>query len=183
MCLPCLLSLRSLHRECPLHLLCVRPHPSFRLGLTPLPYEVFKRLQPPAIYFFNKFIKVRTHSLRITETSHTHTHTLTVCTISMNYTIFQARNLVVILSLPFISPTPLPTTKLDQASSEISVESDHSYLSPVHHPLHQLPPLVWSLSNLSCPNLPFQHIIHNVIKVVLIKCTSDHVTFPDKNFQ
>lgn len=37
-------------------------------------------------------------------------------------------------------------------------------------------PFTCFVSDLSCSNLPFQHIIYNVIKVVLIKCKSDSVT-------
>ena len=43
-------------------------------------------------------------------------------------------------------------------------------------PLHQLPSLICSLSSLSCPSLPFQHIVHSVIRVVLIKGRSDQIT-------
>lgn len=81
---------------------------------------------------FNKYIKIRIHSFCVTETSHTYTHT--VCAVSMNCTILQARNLAVTLSPPSISSMHSPIMKFDQSFSEISFQSDHSYPSPTHSP-------------------------------------------------
>ena len=61
-----------------------------------------------------------------------------VCIISLNCTIFQVRNLLANLVLPFFS-IHSPSTEFYQSSSEIVLESDHSYPPTPHAPANPFP--------------------------------------------
>lgn len=111
---------------------------------------------------------------------HTRACSHTMCTFSSICTIVQSRNQAAILSLPFISSMYLPSTKCDQSFSKVSLEFDHSYPTPMH-PSHPLSALAWSPIYLAKTPIPVY--IHNVIKVVLIKCKSEGFPLLNNTFQ